>query len=352
MKKNLFYFIILIAVAAMPLTSCQKDEGPQKEEPGQHDPASDADQTPITTFDALSWLQGSLVVVNDNGEVIRRVYGEPLDESQPDVLSAPVADYAAAEKTFLSWVAPGKEVTKVEGGYDYHLTSADGKAQGSVSFRAVEGDARIAARMTVAEGTDLKKVREFEFICRDLWPENAVIPKVEAGKIYFYDDYVLLWGDPPLRPKDAATYKHIPFYCIQGNGDGKEGILVWLSPDSDSFHEHPTPYFYFEFGLSYLPTEPEAQKVLDFYNNNTEFWKNMLDEMEAKGYKWKPSTDFITSATCNSEFIINDFREVPIIGTDMTSILDLDDDQGYFSTVSSLSVFYYRYMHIKIFPAL
>ena len=78
----------------------------------------------------------------------------------------------------------------------------------------------------------------------------------------------------------------------------------------------------------------------------------MLDEMEAKGYKWKPSTDFITSATCNSEFMINDFREVPIIGTDMTSILDLDDDKGYFSTVSNLSAFYYRYMHIKIFPAL
>ena len=217
MKKNLFYFIILTAVAAMPLTSCQKDEGPQKEEQGQHDPASDADQTPITAFDALSWLQGSLVVADDNGEVIRRVYGEPLDESQPDVLSAPVADYAAAEKTFLSWVAPNKEVTKVEGGYDYHLISADGKAQGSVSFRAVEGDARIAARMTVAEGTDLKKIREFEFISRDLWPENAVIPKVEAGKIYFYDDHVLLWGDPPLRPKDTATYKRIPFYCIQGN---------------------------------------------------------------------------------------------------------------------------------------
>ena len=352
MKKNLFYFFIMMAIAAMPLTSCQKDEGPQKEEQGQHDPASDADQTPITAFDALSWLQGSLVVVNDNGEVIRRVYGELLDESQPDVLSTPVADYAAAEKIFLSWVAPDKEATKVEGGYDYNLTSADGQAQGSVSFRAVEGDARIVARMTVAEGTELKQISEFEFVDRDLWPENAVIPKVKAGEIYFYDDYVLLWGDPPLRPNDIATHKRIPFYCIQGNGDGKEGILVWLSPDSDSFHEHPTPYFYFEFGLSYLPTEPEAQKVLDFYNNNTEFWKNMLDEMEAKGYKWKPSTDLITSATCNSEFMINDFREVPIIGTDMTSILDLDDDQGYFSTVSSLSVFYYRYMHIKTFPAL
>ena len=196
----------------MPLTSCEKD--PQKEDEGQHDPKSDSDLTEITAYNSLTWMQGSLVVVNKNGEIVRRIYGEPLDESQPDVLSAPVASYATAEKVFLSWVAPGKEVTKVEGGYDYRLTSAEGKAQGSVSFRAVEGDARIVARMTVAEGTDLRKIREFEFISRDLWPENAVIPKVEAGKIYFYDDYVLLWGDPPLRPKDTATYKHIPFYCM------------------------------------------------------------------------------------------------------------------------------------------
>ena len=203
----------MIAVAVMPLTSCEKDKVPQKEEQGQHDPASDADQTPITAFDALSWLQGSLVVVDDNGEVIRRVYGEPLDESRPDVLSAPVADYAAAEKTFLSWVAPNNEVTKVEGGYDYRLISADGKAQGSVSFRAVEGDARIVARMTVTEGTNLKKVREFDFISRDLWPENAVIPKVEAGKIYFYDDHVLLWGGILLYARETQLFTKI-FHSI------------------------------------------------------------------------------------------------------------------------------------------
>lgn len=349
MKKNLFYFIIMMAFLAMPLTSCEKD--PQKpEEEKQHDPKSDEDQTPITAFDALSWLQGSIVVVNANDEVIRRVYGEPLDESQPDVLSSPVADYAAAEKTFLSWVAPGKEATKVEGGYDYNLTSADGQAQGSVSFRAVEGDARVVARMTVDEGTALKQIREFEFIDRDLWPENAVIPKVEAGQIYFYDDHQLLWRDPPRRQHDGTVYKSLPFYCIQGNGDGKEGILVWLCPDSNEFLEHPTPIIYFRFGLDYLPTEPMAQKVLDFYNNNTEFWNNMLDVMEAKGYKWKPSSD--TWATGNSEFMINAFWEIPIIGTDMTSVMDLDKDQGEFCTVSSFSGFFYRYMHIKIFPAL
>ena len=35
MKKSLFYLFMLMAVVAMPLTSCEKD--PQKED-GQHDP--------------------------------------------------------------------------------------------------------------------------------------------------------------------------------------------------------------------------------------------------------------------------------------------------------------------------
>ena len=47
-----------------------------------------------------------------------------MDESQPTVISVPVADYIAAEETFLDWVAPDKEATKVEGGYDYNLTDA------------------------------------------------------------------------------------------------------------------------------------------------------------------------------------------------------------------------------------
>ena len=98
MKKSLFYLFMLMAVAAMPLTSCEKD--PQKDE--EHDPKSDSDLTEVTAYNSLSWLQGALVVVNEKGEVVRRVYGESLDESQPDVLSAPVGSYATAEKIFLS----------------------------------------------------------------------------------------------------------------------------------------------------------------------------------------------------------------------------------------------------------
>ena len=62
MKRNLFYFIILMAFVAIPLTSCEK--GQKGEEQGQHDPSSDEDQIEITGYDGLEWFQNSIVVVD------------------------------------------------------------------------------------------------------------------------------------------------------------------------------------------------------------------------------------------------------------------------------------------------
>lgn len=346
MKKSLFYLFMLMAVAAMPLTSCEKD--PQKEA-DKHDPNSDADQTEITAYDALNWLQGSIVVVNNNGDVVRRVYGEALDESQPDVISAPAAGYAAAEKIFLSWVAPGKEATKVDGGYDYNLTDYEGKAQGSVSFRSVEDGGRVIARMTVAEGTNLKEISEFNFIDSKLWPENAAFEKVEAGKIYEIETYELKWEDKSFWTSltFSPELKKLPFYCIKGNTDGEDGILIWISPDSDTKLVHPTLNYYLGDPFYYLPTVPVAKKVLEFYNNNATFWNNMLKEMDAKGYEW--SAQDWDDATGNSEFVLQSGRLV-FYGNEM-DILDLDKRPGKISYAHELDTFWYRYMLIETIPA-
>ena len=83
MKKNWFYVFLLIAVAVMPLTSCDKEDIPQPEEILKHDPESDADQSTVEAYDALEWLQGCIVLVDNKNEIIRRINGKPLDESQP-----------------------------------------------------------------------------------------------------------------------------------------------------------------------------------------------------------------------------------------------------------------------------
>ena len=343
---KIFKLMAVALVAMLGFTACEKD--PMEEEKSQHDPKSDSDLTEITAYNSLTWMQGSLVVVNKNGEIVRRIYGEPLDESQPDVLSAPVASYATAEKIFLSWVAPGKSATKVDGGYDYNLTDEEGKAQGSVSFRAVEDGGRVVARMTVAEGTELAEVSEVNFINSKLWPENATPwVTVKEGEVVTRADGILTWEDGFYLKSGS-----IPYYTLQGNTDGKVGIQVHLCPDSDNSDLHPRAGSYNHEVLPYLPSEWEAQQVLDIFNNNKAAWDKMMETMADYGYDWYPKEGWGT--TGNAEFMINKV-DGDVMGY-ILYCLDLDEDdsdgvKGSMCMVSPHSWFKYRYIRVKIFPA-
>ena len=350
MKKNWFNLFLLMAIAVMSLTSCDKENDPQPQpEEEQHDPKADDDQTEITAYNSLSWLQGAIVIVNKNGEVVRRVYGEPLDESQPDVLSAPVASYATAEKIFLSWVAPGKTATKVDGGYDYNLTDAEGKALGSVSFRAVEDGGRVVARMTVAEGTELAEVSEFNFIDSKLWPENAAPwEKVKEGDVLHTWDGILTWEDGFYIKTGAVAY-----YTLQGNTDGKVGIQVHLCPDENDSDLHPRPIYYSSNKecFQYLASEWEAQQILDIFNNDKARWDKMMETMASMGYDWYPKEG--SGTTGNAEFLIN--KEDDLGKHSYIYCLDLDEDdsdgvKGSMWDVNVLSLFKYRYLRVKIYP--
>ena len=350
MKKYWFYLFLLMVIAVMPLTSCNKNDEPKDNEEQKHDPNSDSDVIEVTGHDALSWLQGCLVVVDEKGEILRRVYGKALDASQPDVISVPVVDYAAAETLFLSWVAPSKEATKVVGGdgYDYYLTDAENNAQGSVSFRPVEDEAGVIARMTVADDTDLKQISEVNFIDATLWPENDS-EKVEKGKVYYKKDWVFR-----VDRSRQVDYESIPFYCLQSNTDGNEGILIWLSPDVVDKKAEPTinVYIYYHF-LQYIPTESEARKVVELCRKGyVAKWEGMLKTMkEEHGIDWYPYSGSIFDNTSgNHEFVLNAEGKIPLIGTKTTKIMDMDIIGYGINTVSTFSPYNYRYLHIKIIP--
>ena len=350
MKKNWFYLFLLMVVTVIPLTSCDKDDAPKPNDERQHDPTSDDDQVAIAAYDALEWLQGCLVLVDKDGEIVRRVYGKPLDASQPTVISVPVKDYADAESTFLGWVATGKEATKVDGGYDYNLTDRDANPQGTISFRAVEGEAGVIARMDIAPGTDLKQVTEVKFIDAELWPENAAYQRVERRKIYWMEDYELRWSDSGPYTLDLhVEKKKLPFYCLQDNANGKEGILVWLSPDEDNYYSHPTIKWYNKEARSYLPKAAEAQKVVDRINQNVAFWNTMLSDMKANGYDWyaKPFSLFDEHAA-KSKFILNEFYVGLIF--DYVMVFEMEVHPAELEWIFDTSAQMYRYMQIQIIP--
>ena len=364
MKMNCSYLFLLMILAVIPLTSCSNDDDSNAEEERQHDPYSDEDQVPFDAYDALDWLQGSIVSVDGNNKVIRRINGKPLDESQPTVISIPVNNLAAAQETFLSWVAPDKEVIPVEGGYDYSLTDDEGKAQGSVSFRVVEGEAGVIARMTVGKDTDLKMVTEVNFIDADLWPENDAIPTYVAGQRYKFV-CAQYSSSPPLTEMPGAdiefsdywTLQNLQereFYCLQGNDNGKEAILVWLLPDRGGVSQHPSFFVQSNYReIDYpvyreLPSTSDAQKVLDIYLADKSVWNKMLKEMDDLGYYWSPRYKLFEFNTGNQEFMLGSYNEKK----NTIKCLDLDDGDGEICDVSC-SLWYqfeYRYMHIRIFP--
>ena len=345
-----------MAIVAMPLTSCDKDDEPVVDngEEGYQKPGPDykEETKPVTAYDGLSWLQSNLVEVDDNNNVISRVYGKPLDPSQPTVISVPVNDFADAESTFLRWVAPGKETIKVDGGHDYNLTDRDGNPQGAVSFRAVEGEAGVIARMDIAPGTDLKQVTEVKFIDAELWPENAAYQRVERRKIYWMEDYELTWSEGGPYVLDLHVEKKLlPFYCLQDNTNGKEGILVWLSPDEDNYYAHPAIKWYNKEARSYLPSEAEAQKVVDKINQNVAYWDTMLSDMKANGHDWyaKPFSLFDDHAA-KSKFILNELDEGIVL--DYIMVFEMDVHPAELEWVFDTSQQMYRYMQIQIIPPL
>ena len=353
MKKNWFYLFLSLVIVAMPLTSCDSDDDNiENNLPDQHDPTSDDDQVAVTGYDALEWLQSCIAVVDENGEVVRRIYGKPLDQSQPTVLSVSVSSFADAEKIFLGWVAPGKEATKVDGGYDYTLTDAKGNVQGCVSLRAVEDENGMIARMSVAEGTDLKQISEVNFINNELWPENDEYPIYRTGEMYEFETTILEWEysyktfEYYLYPKKRKEV----FYCIQGNVPGQEAILIWISPDYNAANTNVRGQVYADRrALKYLPSVSEAEKVLEVFNKMDESsWNYMLSKMDKLGFQWSPQWGRHT--TGNSEFLLNSTTEHPFWLT-LIKCLDLDSHPGEIVDIKANSPLRYRYMQIVIIPA-
>jgi hypothetical protein len=352
MKKLLL--LMMAAMVSYAFISCEKNPESNDDQNRKHDPASDADQMEITGYDGLEYFQNSIVVLDESGKPARRVYGEMLDPSDTTILSVCVSDLEMAKNIFLSWVAPDKEVTPVTGGYDYNLTDRDDNPQGNVSFMNADGSNGILANVTVGPNTDLKCFSEINFVSEQAWPDNSNNKKYETGKTYVIRAQALKIDNCPEQP-DPELYMHIvcmmpytadlTFFCIQGNTDGKEAILVYLSPDLNDrlVHDQPWSYVYWN-AHKHCASLPEAEKVLKYYTENYESWEAMIDYMESLGHAWDWHFGFDT--TGNEEFILNSYDEKA--GT--IKVLDLDSKDGKIEDVSLGSWFDYRYIFVRTFP--
>ena len=164
------------------------------------------------------------------------------------------------------------------------------------------------------------------------------------------EDYEVSWSEGrAYRPNFHVEKKLLPFYCLQDNANGKEGILVYLSPDEDNYYSHPMMKWYKIDALSYLSSEEEAQKVVDKINQNVAFWDTMLSDMKANGHDWyaKPFS-LSDDHAAKSKFVLGVIDEGLIL--DDIMVFEMEVHPAELEWVFESSMQMYRYMQIQIVP--
>lgn len=276
MKNKILFALMSLAV----LSSCQKIEDKSFME-------TLAEKYVELKYNAQQWLQNSLVVVDDEGEMVRRVNGDWLDQADTTVISIPAKDTEMAKSMFLSFVPPGGEglVFEVDedatdgeiDGYDYYLMDSESELLGTAEFRYGDNDHQpdptVLATMTLSSESMVHLVTEVEFIDYKQWPDNADVQKYETGKYYSLEGPKLKLEGQQIE----VEYEELTFVCVQGNDSENEAILVHLGSVS------ATPAAYINADAHFhLATIPEALKVLELYQTDRADFKELLDDSNPK----------------------------------------------------------------------
>lgn len=247
--------LMLACAAGLMLTACtSNDDNPtadisttpidDTEEPG--------DYTGDGTFvapDGLAWFMGHLVQTDSEGLLVGYVYGKPLDEADPTVLSVGVASAEEAEDIFRSFVADTLHVVSVAPGtVTYSPTDSLGRKQGEIYF-TTGGDGTIA-RITFSDDIAQDLVSQVRFIDRTLWPDNAA-SVFEKGKVYFVR-YVEVFDDPyaqiiPYWTEEENGSSYRRYVCLKPDAEGQPAMMFYCSNavymyDSKQSHGHNFKY--------------------------------------------------------------------------------------------------------------
>lgn len=189
MKKIFYYAMCACAVLAFGACSDDDDKVP---ETGQ-------DNTVITEFDEVEYLQNSLVRVDEDGEFLYRVCGEPLDDADSTKLYVGVEDMAAAQKLFKELFPAGTQFTqKDNGGLEVTLK----KNAGTATLQPSQEEKGELAKATFNTTPTLKLVSSLHFIDSDSWEDNA---------------------NPSLAVGDAVTMDGKKYVCIRSKKRDSQG---------------------------------------------------------------------------------------------------------------------------------
>ena len=234
--KKLAFYLLMIPLFGIGMASCsEEDNGPDMPETPQ--------EGSVYVEDELAILQNHLVKVDEEGNLVERIWGEVLDEAAPDEVTVGVDSLAQAIAIFRGFFA------------DTTMISEDGMLatfsvqEGSAELKAANGENGLVAYATF-DVPGLMYVSRINFILNSAWPENAKAKGYHTvGGVYEHKGFT-------ANTTEGGVSKFEKYLCIREYNNGTPALL---------FAIHTTPiilnWCMDEEYMSNMPSEDKAKEI-------------------------------------------------------------------------------------------
>lgn len=250
--KKLAFYLLMIPLFGIGMTSCSEEgNGPDMPETPQEDS--------VYVEDELAILQNYLVKVDEEGNLVERLWGEVLDEAAPDEVTVGVDSLAQAIAIFRGFFA------------DTTVISEDGMLatfsvqEGSAELKAANGENGLVAYATF-DVPGLMYVSRINFILNSAWPENAKAKGYhEFGVFYEYKGFT----EETIGGFESKFEKYL---CIREYNNGIPALLIAIGT---------TPVFinwiYDQECLGNMPPKDKAEEISKILRGKWDFYEKHMN---------------------------------------------------------------------------
>ncbi len=233
--KKLAFYLLMIPLFGIGMTSCsEEDNGPDMPETPQEDS--------VYVEDELAILQNHLVKVDEEGNLVERIWGEVLDEAVPDEVTVGVDSLAQAIAIFRGFFADTTVISE-----DGMLATFSVK-EGSAELKVANGENGLVAYATF-DVPGLMYVSRINFILNSAWPENAKSKGIhEFGFFYEYQGFTANDGDVVSKP--------VKYLCIREYNNGTPALLFAIDPTPRTISWSVNQEV-----MGNMPTEDKAKEI-------------------------------------------------------------------------------------------
>jgi hypothetical protein len=218
MKDLKFYVLMMSMFVCMASVSSCSDDDDKK--------SGSAESGDVTSFNQVRFFEDNIVELDSLGNLVQRVNGAMLNSGDTTELAVGVADFAAADSTFRSWLSPDTQVSPLSGSstdLQASLKDSTGAVKNIVYFKKIDEPGQTLAEITFANEDDAfnsKFCSKIVFQKSKAWPLNEKYSPYDEGAI---------------ETTGTAHEGDQKWVCIRPAAQGVSGLMVYISQQRDTY---------------------------------------------------------------------------------------------------------------------